>query len=120
MYKKLRIWLIGLSLTAFILSLTACSSMMPSLPTISTPTAPVKSTQTTQVMSEVTSNVYEWAWISIILVFVFPSMRAPITGFLKALFFMLALPLELAHKHILMLYNKKYGNKELGENNASN
>ena len=71
---------------------------------------PVASTKTTQVMAETTANVWEWAWISIVLVFVFPSMRAPITGFLKALFFILALPLELAHKHITMLYNNKYNN----------
>ena len=113
--KTLTNWIACLTLLSF----TACSSLMPSLPTISTPTAPVKSTQTTQVMSEVTSNVYEWAWISIILVFVFPSMRAPITGFLKALFFILALPMELAHKHILMLYNKKYPtHKDITKNNG--
>jgi preprotein translocase subunit SecG len=41
---------------------------------------------------------------------VFPSMRSPITAFLKALFFILALPLELAHKHVTMLYNNKYNN----------
>jgi hypothetical protein len=95
---------------------TACGSLMPSLPKVSTPT-PVASTKTTQVMAETTANVWEWAWISIVLVFVFPSMRAPITGFLKALFFILALPLELAHKHVTMLYNKKFGSdKEENKN----
>mgnify|MGYP003626727584 len=96
---------------------TACGSLMPSFPTMSSEPAPVASTKTTQVMAETTANVWEWAWISIILVFVFPSMRAPITGFLKALFFILALPLELAHKHVTMLYNKKFGSdKEENKN----
>jgi len=94
-----------------ILLLTSCSSLMPSLPTMSSSEpAPVASTKTTQVMAETTANIWEWAWISIILVFVFPSMRSPITAFLKALFFILALPLELAHKHVTMLYNNKYNN----------
>jgi len=91
-----------------LLLLVSCSSLMPSLPSVSSEPV-VASTKTTQVMAETTANVWEWAWISIVLVFVFPSMRAPITGFLKALFFILALPLELAHKHITMLYRKKYG-----------
>ena len=93
-----------------ILLLTSCSSLMPSLPTMSSEPAPVASTKTTQVMAETTANIWEWAWISIILVFVFPSMRSPITAFLKALFFILALPLELAHKHVTMLYSNKYNN----------
>ena len=91
-----------------LLLLMSCSSLMPSLPTMSSSEPVVASTKTTQVMAETTANIWEWAWISIILVFVFPSMRAPITAFLKALFFILALPLELAHKHVTMLYNNKY------------
>ena len=94
-----------------LLLLVSCSSLMPSLPTMSSEPTPVASTKTTQVMAETTANIWEWAWISIILVFVFPSMRAPITAFLKALFFILALPLELAHKHITMLYRKKFGSE---------
>ena len=113
--KTLTNWIACLTLLSF----TACSSLMPSLPTMSSEPAPVASTKTTQVMAETTANIWEWAWISIVLVFVFPSMRAPITGFLKALFFMLALPLELAHKHILMLYNKKYPqHKDIKKNNG--
>ena len=102
-----------LALATPLLLLISCSSLMPSLPKLSSSeSAPVASTKTTQVMAETTANVWEWAWISIILVFVFPSMRAPITGFLKALFFILALPLELAHKHLTMLYNKRYSNEK--------
>jgi len=74
--------------------------------------APVASTKTTQVMAETTDTVFRWAWLSVLLVLVFPSMRAPITGFLKAFFYILSLPLELAHKHLTMLYNRKYNNEE--------
>ena len=93
-----------------LLTLSSCSLLTTSLPSVPnvSPT-PVASTKTTQVMAETTDTVFRWAWLSALLVFVFPSMRAPITGFLKAFFFILALPLELAHKHITMLYNKKYG-----------
>tara|TARA_R110000772_G_scaffold138683_4_gene247726 strand:- start:2305 stop:2544 length:240 start_codon:yes stop_codon:yes gene_type:complete len=73
---------------------------------------PAASTKTTQVMAETTDTVFRWAWLSVLLVLVFPSMRAPITGFLKAFFFILALPLEMAHKHLTMLYNRKYNNEE--------
>ena len=61
-------------------------------------------------MAETTATFSSWIYLSCLIVFVFPSMRAPITAFLKALFFILALPLELAHKHVTMLYNNKYNN----------
>ena len=88
------------------LILSGCSSL-PSMPSVPSPTSTtVPSTSVGQVMKDTTDNIWEWAWISIVLVFVFPSMRAPITGFLKALFTVLRLPLD----HVIMLYNKKYKN----------
>ncbi len=89
-----------------LLLLSGCSSL-PSMSSVSSPTSTtVPSTAVGQVMKDTTDNIWEWAWISIVLVFVFPSMRAPITGFLKALFTVLRLPLD----HVIMLYNNKYKN----------
>ena len=88
-----------------LLLLSSCSALTPSLPTLPTPSAPT--TPTTQVgaaMKGVEDSLWNYAWLSIILVFVFPSMRAPIVAFLKALFTVLRLPLD----HVIMLYNQKY------------
>jgi hypothetical protein len=86
----------------------SCSSLVPSLPNMSTSvgSSPAPSTAVGQVMQDTTDNLFQWAWLSILLVFVFPSMRAPITAFLKALFTVLRLPLD----HIIMLYNQKFKN----------
>lgn len=90
-----------------LLLLASCSSLVPSLPTMSSPTSQaMPSTAVGQVMQDTTDNLFQWAWLSILLVFVFPSMRAPITAFLKALFTVLRLPLD----HIIMLYNLKFKN----------
>jgi len=90
----------------FILLMSSCSSLTPSLPTM--PTSLGSSTPPTTavgtVMKETTDTVWQWAWLSIVLVFIFPSMRAPITAFLKALFTVLRLPLD----HVIMLYNQKF------------
>jgi len=72
----------------------------------STPTTAVGA-----VMKETTDTVWQWAWLSIVLVFIFPSMRAPITAFLKALFTVLRLPLD----HVIMLYNQKFKNGKEAE-----
>ena len=92
-------------LLILLLLLTSCSSLMPSLPSVSSEPA-VASTQTTQVLAETTDTVFRWAWLSILLVFVFPSMRSPITAFLCAFFTVLRLPLD----HVIMLYNQKFKN----------
>lgn len=89
-----------------LLLLASCSSLMPSLPDISTSVGSTPSTAVGQVMQETTDTVWQWAWLSILLVFIFPSMRAPITAFLKALFTVLRLPLD----HVIMLYNQKFKN----------
>lgn len=86
--------------------LMSCSSLVPSLPNMSTSVGSTQSTAVGQVMQETTDTVWQWAWLSILLVFIFPSMRAPITAFLKALFTVLRLPLD----HIIMLYNQKFKN----------
>jgi len=86
--------------------LMSCSSLMPSLPDMSTSVGSTQSTAVGQVMQETTDTVWQWAWLSILLVFIFPSMRAPITAFLKALFTVLRLPLD----HVIMLYNQKFKN----------
>lgn len=86
--------------------LMSCSSLVPSLPTMSTSVGSTQSTAVGQVMQETTDTVWQWAWLSILLVFIFPSMRAPITAFLKALFTVLRLPLD----HVIMLYNQKFKN----------
>ena len=86
--------------------LMSCSSLMPSLPNMSTSVGSTQSTAVGQVMQETTDTVWQWAWLSILLVFIFPSMRAPITAFLKALFTVLRLPLD----HVIMLYNQKFKN----------
>lgn len=88
-----------------ILLMASCSSLMPSLPSVSSEPV-VASTQTTQVLAETTDTVFRWAWLSILLVFVFPSMRSPITAFLCAFFTVLRLPLD----HVIMLYNQKFKN----------
>lgn len=95
-----------------LLLLISCSSLVPSLPNMSTSvgSSAAPTTAVGTVMKETTDSVFQWAWLSILLVIFFPSMRAPIVSFLKALFFILALPLEIAHKHITMLYNNKYNN----------
>ena len=89
-----------------LLLLMSCSSLVPSLPNMSTSVGSTQSTAVGQVMQETTDTVWQWAWLSILLVFIFPSMRAPITAFLKALFTVLRLPLD----HIIMLYNQKFKN----------
>ena len=89
-----------------LLLLISCSSLVPSLPNMSTSVGSTQSTAVGQVMQETTDTVWQWAWLSILLVFIFPSMRAPITAFLKALFTVLRLPLD----HVIMLYNNKYNN----------
>ena len=86
--------------------LMSCSSLVPSLPNMSTSVGSTQSTAVGQVMQETTDTVWQWAWLSILLVFIFPSMRAPITAFLKALFTVLRLPLD----HVIMLYNQKFKN----------
>ena len=87
--------------------LMSCSSLVPSLPNMSTSVgSPTQSTAVGQVMQETTDTVWQWAWLSILLVFIFPSMRSPITAFLKALFTVLRLPLD----HVIMLYNQKFKN----------
>ena len=91
----------------FLLLMSSCSSLTPSLPNMSTSIG--SSTPTTAVgavMKDTTDTVWQWAWLSIVLVFIFPSMRAPITAFLKALFTVLRLPLD----HVIMLYNQKFKN----------
>ena len=88
-----------------LLLLSSGSALTPSLPTLPTPSA--STTPTTQVgaaMKGVEDSLWNYAWLSIILVFVFPSMRAPIVALLKALFTVLRLPLD----HVIMLYNQKY------------
>jgi len=89
-----------------LLLLVSCSSLAPSLPNMSTSVGSTQSTAVGQVMQETTDTVWQWAWLSILLVFIFPSMRAPITAFLKALFTVLRLPLD----HVIMLYNQKFKN----------
>lgn len=93
-------------LPLLILLLASCSSLVPSLPTMSSSEPVVASTKTTQVLQETTDTVWQWAWLSILLVFVFPSMRSPITAFLCAFFTVLRLPLD----HVIMLYNQKFKN----------
>jgi len=96
----------------FLLLMSSCSSLTPSLPNMSTSIG--SSTPTTAVgavMKETTDTVWQWAWLSIVLVFIFPSMRAPITAFLKALFTVLRLPLD----HVIMLYNQKFKNGKEAE-----
>lgn len=90
-----------------LLLLVSCSSLAPSLPSVPSigGTAP-PTTAVGAVMKETTDTVWQWAWLSILLVFIFPSMRAPITAFLKALFTVLRLPLD----HVIMLYNQKFKN----------
>ena len=90
-----------------LLLLVSCSSLAPSLPSVPSisSTAP-PTTAVGAVMKETTDTVWQWAWLSILLVFIFPSMRAPITAFLKALFTVLRLPLD----HVIMLYNQKFKN----------
>ena len=91
-----------------LLLLASCSSLMPSLPDMSTSigSSAAPTTAVGAVMKETTDTVWQWAWLSILLVFIFPSMRAPITAFLKALFTVLRLPLD----HVIMLYNQKFKN----------
>ena len=90
-----------------LLLLVSCSSLAPSLPSVPSisSTAP-PTTAVGAVMKETTDTVWQWAWLSILLVFIFPSMRSPITAFLKALFTVLRLPLD----HVIMLYNQKFKN----------
>jgi len=88
------------------LLLIGCSSLVPDLPNMSTSvgSSAQPTTAVGAVMKETTDTVWQWAWLSVLLVFVFPSMRAPITGFLSALFCVLRLPLD----HVIMLYNEKF------------
>ena len=88
-----------------LLLLSSCSVFTPKLPTLPTPSAPKPpTTQVGDALKGVEDSLWNYAWLSIILVFVFPSMRAPIVAFLKALFTVLRLPLD----HVIMLYNQKY------------
>ena len=87
------------------LLLSSCSALTPKLPTLPTPSAPM--TPTTQVgaaMKGVEDSLWSYAYLSAFLLFLFPSMRAPLVAFLKALFTVLRLPLD----HVIMLYNQKY------------
>jgi len=91
----------------FLLLMSSCSSLTPSLPNMSTSIG--SSTPTTAVgavMKETTDNIWQWVILSIVLVMFFPSMREPIRAFLSALFTVLRLPLD----HIIMLYNQKFKN----------
>ena len=101
-----------LSLLSLLVLLGSCSllSSSPSLPSLpggspigqaAPPTGVV-----TKTVSEATDQVWRWAWLSVLLVLVFPSARAPIVGFIKALFTVLALPLN----HLILLYDQKFGN----------
>ena len=96
-----------------LLLLGSCSSLVPSPPSMPSVTSvkPPASTKATQVLAESTDQVMQWVLLCTILVFVFPSLRAPIVGFFTAFFGILALPFSLGKRHILMLYNKKYGRK---------
>lgn len=97
-----------------LLTLSSCSLLTPSLPSVPnvspTPKAtPTATTTVGQVSKDIESSLYNYSWIAIILTFCFPSLRAPIVFFLKSIFGLLALFPDLAVTHIRMLYNKKYG-----------
>jgi len=101
-------------LSVSVLLLSSCGSLTPSLPSVpsiasSTPTA---TTTVGAISKDVESSLWQYTFICIVICFAFPSMRAPLVFFLKSVFGIISLPLDLAHKHITMLYNKKYNNEE--------
>ncbi len=49
----------------------------------------------TGTLADVTDSATSWAWLSILLVFVFPQARQPIVAFISAVFTALALPFTL-------------------------
>lgn len=57
----------------------------------------------TGTMTDVTESAKSWAWLSVLLVFVFPQMRTPIVIFLTAVFTALSLPF----KFLIDKYNKR-------------
>jgi hypothetical protein len=95
-----------------LLLLMSCSSLVPSLPTMSTSVGSSAPAATTvgQVSKDIESSLWSYSWIAIILTFMFPSLRAPLVFFLKSIFGLLALFPDLATKHVRMLYNNKYNN----------
>lgn len=49
----------------------------------------------TATLNDVTDSAQSWAWLSILLVFVFPQARQPIVAFISSVFTALALPFNL-------------------------
>jgi len=89
--------------------LASCSLLMPDVPSLpSVSTSAPAATTLGAVSQDVENSLWQYSLLSILLVFFFPSMRAPITFFLKSIFGLLAIGPDLAVKHLRYLYYQKY------------
>ena len=92
-------------------SLTPKAPSLPSVPSLGgSQSATPPSTQVTAVLAESTDQIWRWVLICTVLVFVFPSLRQPIVGFLTAFFGFISLPFSLGQRFVKMKYNSKFGN----------
>jgi hypothetical protein len=107
--------MLSLFVILLVASCFSCSSLTPSLPQApsfsSTDSAPPAS-KVTAISKDIESSLWNYSWLAIVLSFCFPSLRAPLVFFLKSIFGFLALPFHLAERHLMMLYNNKYKEKE--------
>ena len=101
--------------------LASCSLLMPDVPSLpSVSTSAPAATTLGAVSQDVENSLWQYSRANtdqmqflfqlslVLLVFFFPSMRAPITFFLKSIFGLLAIGPDLAVKHLRYLYYQKY------------
>ncbi len=94
--------------------MVACS--MPNLNPFSSPDSAPKPPSHATEMGSVgvaaqgwTDLVYQWWWMSLVLVLLFPQIRQPVLGFWTAIFRVLTTPLELARLKFEAYKSKKFG-----------
>lgn len=104
------------TLALLLLLLASCSMLIPDVPSLPSISPAPASTTVGAISQDVENSLWQYSMLSILLVFFFPSMRAPITFFLKAIFGILAIGPDLATKHLRYLYYNKYPQNKEKEN----
>lgn len=112
--KKQGMQLIGVVLLILILSMAiSCASLNPfSGFGESTAQKLPPANNVTGSISDVTESAKSWAYLSILLVFIFPKMREPIVNFLTAVFTALAIPFEMLTDKYNSYRLTKFSNKK--------
>lgn len=88
-------------------SVLSCSLFTPSLPSVPPiASSPAPTTKVTAISKDVESSLWNYAWLSILLVLFFPSARKPIVELIISVTNVMRLPFD----HIQRMYNDKFNN----------